>query len=299
MNSQISIGMPVYNCQSTVGEAIASILNQTFKDWELIVYDDGSKDHTVAASRRFSDPRIRVVEGGRNVGLPTCLNEIIAHCGSTFFARMDGDDIAYPMRLQKQFDFMQAHPEVDVVGGSMMVFGSVGAAMGVRRGVLEHAQICTRPWSGISLAHPTWMGKTEWFQRHPYRADAVRTEDWELLTRAYRESTFANVPQVVLGYREESLSLRKILVARRNKCRIMLQRAWEERAPWRGFRGLTGQIVRSLVDVAAIGTRLNYRLLKHRVPPFSFDERVEWEGVLDKTRAKVMEKIRQGEAVSQ
>ena len=144
----LSIGMPVYNCERTVSDAIASILNQTFEDWELIVYDDGSRDGTVAVARQFSDPRIRVIEGGDNCGLPACLNKIIELCESEYFARMDGDDIAYPYRIQRQLEFLQKYADVDLVAGSIVVFRSDGVALGVRqptsKSVQTHGQAF--PW---------------------------------------------------------------------------------------------------------------------------------------------------------
>lgn len=294
----ISIGMPVYNCERTVADAIASILNQSFEDWELIVYDDGSLDATVDMARQFSDPRIHVVEGGRNRGLPICLNEIITKCRSEYFARMDGDDIAYPNRLQIQLEFLQVHTEVDLAAGSILVFHTGGTEIGVRRGAVTHEQICVHPWSGIPMAHPTWMGRTKWFRSNPYNVDMVRMEDWELLFRTYRHSRFANMPQIVLGYREDSLSLRKILLARQHKSSALLDSAWGDRAAWHATCGIAGQIAKAMVDIAAIGLRLNYHLLKHRVPPVAAVEVQEWQVVLNKTRQTVREQSMVREEVS-
>src|ERR1017187_86426 len=137
----VSIGMPVYNCESTVAEAIASIINQTFDDWELVVFDDGSRDGTLNVARRFSDPRIRVVQGGCNRGLPACLNRIISQCDTELFARMDGDDIAYPHRFEKQLEALNKNPEVDLLGGSTLVFNRIGVAHGFRRSLETHQAI--------------------------------------------------------------------------------------------------------------------------------------------------------------
>jgi glycosyltransferase involved in cell wall biosynthesis len=294
----ITIGMPVYNCESTVAEAIASILNQTFKNWELIVYDDGSQDGTVSVAQRFDDPRIHIVPGKTNDGLPARLNEIVTKCNGAFFARMDGDDIAYPDRLQHQLEYLQNHAEVDLVAGSILVFRSNGVALGVRRGPATHAQICAHPWSGIPMAHPTWMGRTEWFRRNPYNAEKVRMEDWELLFRTYQHSHFANLPEIVLGYREDALSLRKILLARRNRCATLLRSARRECTPLGAVYGIAGQIARSLVDIAAISSRLDYRLLKHRTPRVTSDEIAAWKDVFDMTRDSALEQCVSQEAAT-
>ena len=293
----VSIGMPVYNCESTVAESIASVLNQTFENWELIIYDDGSTDRTVAIARQFTDRRIHIKVGSTNCGLPACLNKIVAGSRSQFFARMDGDDVAYPERLEKQLEFLRSHREVDLVAGSILVFRSDGVVLGARRGALTHEQICAHPWSGIPMAHPTWMGKTEWFLRNPYNAEMVRMEDWELLFRTYGTSRFANLPQILLGYREDSLSLRKILLARRNRCRTLLSSPSRSCSSWRRTSALTGQFARSLVDIAALGLKLDYRILKYRALPVSSDEIAAWQAVLERTRDRAADAIRSFEAV--
>jgi glycosyltransferase involved in cell wall biosynthesis len=290
--------MPVYNCERTVAQAIASILNQSFQDWELIVYDDGSRDATLRVTKSFADPRIRVFEGVVNRGLAACLNETIAMASGKFFARMDGDDIAYPGRLEKQVAFFEDHPQVDVVAGSAMVFRSDGHVLGVRRGPRTHDRICANPWAGFAMIHPTWMGKTAWFRLHAYRAEMVRMEDWELLFRTYATSRFANLPDVLLGYREDSLSLRKILVGRERKCRVMVQEALEGRAPWQAIRGVLGQLARATVDLAAIGTHLDYRVLKHRALPASIEEVEIWLEVIGKTQARLSQLREESEVIA-
>ena len=103
----VSIGMPVYNCAATVAQAIRSILNQTFEDWELLIVDDGSTDDTLKVIASFKDPRIIVSKGERNEGLPARLNDCVRRARGKYFARMDGDDIAYPERLRKQLEYLR------------------------------------------------------------------------------------------------------------------------------------------------------------------------------------------------
>jgi glycosyltransferase involved in cell wall biosynthesis len=280
----VTIGMPVYNCRATVAEAIASILNQTFADWELVVLDDGSSDGTPDVVKRFPDQRIFLVEGGTNRGLPACLNQIVRRTKSTYFARMDGDDIAYPDRLRSQVKYLRDHPAVDLVAGAMAIFGSDGEAIGVRRGPEEHHRICARPASGFPMAHPTWMGRTEWFRRNPYPEDAERMEDWAVLFRAHGESRFANMQEVVLGYREASLSLAKLTRARWHQFRFVLKHA---RTGWEyvsAIEELGRQSAKVAIDAFALGTGLNHRVLRHRIPPITRAEADEWREVRQAAR---------------
>jgi glycosyltransferase involved in cell wall biosynthesis len=263
----VSIGMPVYNCEKTVATSIQSILNQTFTDWELIVIDDGSRDETFATAAYFRDPRIRIIDGRENLGLPDRLNQAVRMSVGKYFARMDGDDIAYPERLAKQISFLDQHPEVDLLATSMSVFKDDGSLIGLRPAPVSHAAICAHPWAGFPMAHPTWMGKTGWFRVNPYRGDAVRMEDQELLFRTYTTSTFACLNEVLLAYRENSLSLKNNLLARRNVVRALWQSAGRSRKYWMAARGTLAQLTRALLDTAAISAGLDYKLLRHRARP--------------------------------
>jgi glycosyltransferase involved in cell wall biosynthesis len=279
----VSIGMPVYNCGKTIAVSIQSILNQTFRDWELIIIDDGSKDGTLATAREFRDPRIRIVDGQRNLGLPSRLNEAVELSGGRYFARMDGDDIAYPERLAKQVAFLSLHPEIDLLATAVSVFRDDGFLLGLRPVPLVHDAICARPWAGFPMAHPTWMGKREWFRANPYHTNAVRMEDKELLFRTYAKSTFACLDEVLLAYRENSMSFGKILLARKNFVRTLWQTLGKHCSFQVAVRGTYGQAIRAALDASALVSGLGYRLLKHRARPASELERTRWIEVWQQT----------------
>ncbi len=279
----VSIGMPVFNGAETVVQAICSILDQTVEDWELIIIDDGSTDDTYEIAVSFNDPRI-IVMRGENRGLGARLNECISNARGKFFARMDQDDIAYPRRLQCQLEFLQSHSEVDLVAGWVVVFRNDGTAFGARRSPLTHELICARPWRGIPLAHPTWMGKVEWFRRNRYSTDAIRMEDQELLLRTHRNSRFATVPEIVLGYREDELSLRKLLIARKNLSKVLFQHGLERRQFTRAVAGIVSHAAKGLADTIAIYTGLNYRILGHRAKPIRPEEEKNWRSVWEQAK---------------
>jgi glycosyltransferase involved in cell wall biosynthesis len=280
MNPLVTISMPVYNCRATVADAIASLLNQALEDWELIVLDDGSCDGTADIVRKFADPRISLIEGDTNRGLSARLNQIASTCRSLYFARMDGDDVSYPNRLKHQVDFLCNHPEVDLVAGAMIIFGRDGRGLGVRRGPREHERICVNPYSGFPMAHSTWLGRTDWFRNNPYREDAVRMEDWDLLFRTHEVSKFANLQEVVMGYREASLSLRKLASTRWHKSRFVIEYAWIDGRFGSALGEVGKQAAKLLLDAFALGTGLNHRVLRHRVPQASRAELDAWREVL-------------------
>jgi glycosyltransferase involved in cell wall biosynthesis len=291
----VTVGMPVYNCEDTVAESIASILNQSFTDWELVILDDGSRDGTVAVARKFNDQRIRVVEGGRNRRLAACLNAIVAECTTAFFARMDGDDIAYPGRFEKQLLMLERDPGLDLIGSSSLVFDHAGVAHGLRRAAETHADICGHPWSVSNLAHVTWMGRTAWFRRNPYDASTVCAQDRDLLTRTRRDSRFAALPDVLMGIRESAPLWRKLRPSRKQMLKTFVREGMRQRDPSLLFVTAPCELVKLGLDFVATSTGLNHRLLRHRLPPVSAAVIAEWNDVLRTTRARVGQEIDAGE----
>ena len=124
---------------------------------------------------------------------------------------MDADDIAYPHRLERQMAFLAAHTEIDLCSAGAMVFGKHGRPLWRFNPAADHAGITRSPFRGFPLWHPVWMGRIEWFRRWRYEETAWLAQDQELLLRSYRLSRFANLPQVLLGYRRERITLKKLL----------------------------------------------------------------------------------------
>ena len=272
------------------GPCPASIVNQTFADWELILIDDGSTDGTVAVAREFArtDARIRLFVDGCKKGLPTRLNESIDAGRGDLYARMDGDDVAYPRRLERQVDYLEAHPEVDLVGSWAIVFDGDGTVIGKRCGAERHEAICARPHAGFPLIHPTFLGRSEYFRRNRYRSAAIRCEDQDmllrslqrrrrvrheglsksqdqdLLIRSYESARFANVPEILLGYRESGIDLKKILTSRDYFVKSLWYELRTQGHSVLAARGVVEQALKALGDVIAVKTGLNYRLLRHR-----------------------------------
>lgn len=125
---KVSVAMAIYNCASTLKEAVDSILSQTFADWELILCDDCSTDGTLAIAREYESQyeNILVIRNERNIGLPASLNHCIEHAQGEYIARMDGDDISLPERFQVEVDFLESHPEYAIVSCAMINFDENG-----------------------------------------------------------------------------------------------------------------------------------------------------------------------------
>lgn len=124
----VSIIMGIYNCEQTLEDAINSIINQTYTDWELIMCDDGSTDNSYEIAKKFEkeDKRIKVIKNNKNIGLAATLNNCIKYVKGKYIARMDADDISTPDRFKLQVDFLENNKEFDLVGGLMQSFDELG-----------------------------------------------------------------------------------------------------------------------------------------------------------------------------
>src|SRR5688572_29034662 len=123
---RITVLMPVYNAASFLREAIESILQQTFRDFEFLIIDDGSTDESIAIVQAYKDPRIRFLQNDANVGIAATLNRGIEMASCELIARMDADDISYPTRLQKQYDYMTLNPMCALLSTACRVVTAAG-----------------------------------------------------------------------------------------------------------------------------------------------------------------------------
>lgn len=198
----VTIAMPVFNAGKYLRPAVLSIVRQTHTNWELLIYNDGSTDDALQDIANICDTRIRILSDGENAGLAARLNECIDLAHGRFFARMDSDDVAYPERLARQVEALRNDPRLDLVAARAITINENSTATGLFPYSLTHAEICAQPWKGFYFPHPTWMGQIEWFRKYRYTVPApFFCEDQELLLRSYRESRFATVDEVLLGYR--------------------------------------------------------------------------------------------------
>lgn len=271
----ISIAMPFYNAERTMRASIRSILTQSYSNWELLLCDDGSTDASRELAHAFEDRRIVVWGDQRRLQLGARLNECIERARGEYVARMDADDVAYPQRLEKQVRFLEGRPDVDLTGGCAVVFADGGAPLGKRNYPAAHADIARRPIHWFKLMHPTFMGKTSWFRRYRYRVDAIRCEDMDLLFRARAGSRFANLSEIVLGYRQDSLVLRKCLRGRWMwfRCSRRYLNATER------LQVGAVEAFKSCWDVLAVAMHADTAWLRSRYAALTDDELREWKQV--------------------
>ncbi len=201
----LTIAMPIYNAGKYLRLAVLSIVKQSFSNWELLIIDDGSTDGALSEIADIDDPRIIVLKDGKNKGLAARLNECIDLARGRYFARMDQDDVSYAERFMQQLNFLNKNPEIDLLAVRAVTIDENDEVTGLFPSAMTHTEICTKPWRGFYLPHPTWMGKIEWFRRHRYTVPGPYfCEDQELLLRSYLVSEFATLDEILFAYRIRS-----------------------------------------------------------------------------------------------
>jgi glycosyltransferase involved in cell wall biosynthesis len=197
----VTIGIPFYNDGEQLRKSITSVLNQTYQNWRLILMDDGSKDNSLQIAKSFKDPRITVISDGQNKKLARRLNELNTMIEGKYYARMDGDDIMFPERIEKQVAYLENHPEVDVVGTMSVVIDKEDRIIGKSRTTRRAAQTQKDVLQGNSFIHPSVMGRAEWFRMHPYDDKMARCQDFDLWLRTVEQSVFGKLDEPLLFYR--------------------------------------------------------------------------------------------------
>lgn len=211
---RISIVLSFRDAGPALDDALTSLRWQTETDWELIAIDDGSRDGSAERPGLRGDQRIHVIRHERSAGLAVRLNEGVALARGCYIARMDADDVAFPQRLQVQADFLDDHPEVDLLASSVLMIDNRGEPLSVIASPATHERIVNRAALNFPMPHPTWMGRADWFREHGYDERALKAQDQHLLYRTHRSSRFAAIEAPLLAYRYDRLSVRKTTVGR-------------------------------------------------------------------------------------
>ena len=282
-NPLITIGMAFLNENAALGMSIKSLLSQSYKNWELLLWDDGSTDGSLEIARSFDDPRIKVYSDGGHRFLSARMNQCIKLAEGEYFARMDADDIAYPERFETELRFLQARPDVDLVATYVLTIDAEGKMFGKMEGPTEHRDIVKRArLLGFRMFHPTWMGRLSWFRRHPYCEGATYVQDQELLYRAYHHSRYAMIPEILVAMRQDPLTIRKLM---RNRVHFMRHVS----VNFHGAKGALAKLVlagvlslKAIVDLSAIATGLGYRILRHRAQQVTDADLAKYEQALNR-----------------
>jgi glycosyltransferase involved in cell wall biosynthesis len=206
MTPDVSILMPVFNGMPYLREAIESVLAQTLTNWQCVIVNDGSRDRTRDYLEALDDKRFVIIHQ-ENTGISGAINHGLKHCTARYIARLDADDIALPTRLAEQVAFLDAHPEVALVGTQVVPMGSHGAGSSLKLPTEHDAIMVDLIAARHAVAHSSAM----------IRADVLREiggywslsfgEEYDLMLRIGEVAKLANLDRVLLQYRVHQSSM--------------------------------------------------------------------------------------------
>lgn len=204
--SKITVLMAVYNAMPHLPAAVESIRAQTLRDWQMVIVNDGSTDGSVDYLTQLNEPRIQLIHQ-ENRGLGLALNHGLEYCTADLTARMDGDDISHPTRLAEQLAFLEAHPDVGLVGTQIERMGTRRIASNSVMAV-DHDRIVADLLLGRNqMYHPTIMFRTAIAQQIGGFWSHPRGEEWDFFLRMGEVTRLANLDRVLLSYRVHTGSM--------------------------------------------------------------------------------------------
>jgi glycosyltransferase involved in cell wall biosynthesis len=199
----VSVILPVRNMELFIKQAIDSILNQVFVDFELIIIDDASTDNTAQILTLYTDKRIIHLQNDIHMGNYPCRNKGINIAKGKYLAMMDGDDIAFPDRLKKQYDYLEKHTDIVAVG-STFIFST-----GERKVIpLPYEEIMLALLDNNCMLHSSLMLRSSIMQTlNGYNEEFIYSSDYDLICRLVLKGKIENMPDVLMMYRIHSLQI--------------------------------------------------------------------------------------------
>ena len=209
-NPKATVLMPVYNAEKYVGEAIESILNQTFTDFEFLIINDGSTDKSLEVIKSYTDPRIKIINNESNLGLSHTLSKGIEHSQGEYIARMDADDISLSVRLEKQIAFMDSHQHIGICGSWIQCFDESGNK-GIQKYPENHDELLCFLFFNSCFAHPTVCIRKQVLLESglTYKQEFTPAEDYYLWSELVEVTQGANLPLILLKYRSSANQMTK------------------------------------------------------------------------------------------
>jgi len=207
---KVTVLMPVHNAEKYLREAMDSILNQTFTDFEFLIIDDGSTDSTLDIINSYTDKRIRLVKNEKNMGIGATLNKGIELSSCDLIARMDADDISLPDRLEKQYQYLKKHPECSLLSSNVEVISETGDRLYLyqKDSRLFYFNLTFYCW----IYHPSVM-----YRKAPIidvgMYPETPSEDYRLWSKLIRKYTIQNMDDILIKYRLSGESVSNVLMS--------------------------------------------------------------------------------------
>jgi glycosyltransferase involved in cell wall biosynthesis len=221
----VTIAIPFFNAEKYLLDAVRSVFAQTYKNWELILIDDGSTDKSLAIAKLISDPRVRVYSDGKNKKLAARLNEVTLLATYDYILRMDADDLMMPNRIEKQLELL-TNNDVDIVTTGVYSVKNNLKILGIRGSNFESVNFRDLISRKVGITHAALLAKKSWYQRNKYDESLSIAQDLDLWLRTSKKNDLKilSIAEPLYIYREEgNVSKVKLIRAYRNE-RVMIRK---------------------------------------------------------------------------
>jgi len=199
----VSVIMPVYNGEKFLRDSIESILNQTYKNFEFIIVDDGSTDNSVRIIKEYQkkDKRIKLIENKKNLGASKALKIGLKNTKGFYYFRMDCDDISYKNRLEKELDFLEKNKDYVIVGSNLEIIDEDKKKIGYRFYPQENEEIKKTLIFKNPFAYSSTMIRLELLKKIFYDEKYLYCEDYDLWFKLLKYGKGKNLPDFLIKYR--------------------------------------------------------------------------------------------------
>lgn len=213
-NPLVSIIMPVFNAGNFLWEALESVANQTYKDLEIICVNDGSTDESLAILKEFQkrDKRVKIFSFKKNSGVSSAANLAIKKARGKFLARVDADDLIPADRIEKQVKFLLENPQVIVVGGQVELITKNGERIVIKKFPKTHQEIINLSFVAMPIQQGAMMVNRSLLPKNFvwYKEKYKTSEDLDLFFRLFKYGKGANLPDILLYYRQHGNSISQV-----------------------------------------------------------------------------------------
>ncbi len=258
---KVSVVMSTFNGERYLSEAVESLLNQTFKDFELIIVNDGSTDSTATILREFEDERLVILHNSENQGIAPSQNKALAAARGEYIALQDCDDISLSRRLELQVDFLDRQPDISLIGSSAYMIDEAGETVDIWDQPANDMQAKWEFLFGCPIFHTTAMLRRSVFDRTaPYTKDCTFSCDSELFSRIADANKVFKLPQPLVKWRlhknstsfvrAEILRKEALSISRRNMTALVAGKANLDALSWRGVELLLMMNVGATIDLS-------------------------------------------------
>lgn len=211
-NPKVTVLMSVYNGEKYLREAVDSILEQTFKDFEFLIVNDGSTDKTAEILKSYQDPRIKIINNEKNIGLTKSLNKGLKVAKGEYIARQDADDISLPERLKKEVEFLEQNINVGLVGTDYLFINEKGKMVHIVKCLNGSKELKEKLLEGNQFGHGSVMLRRECIYRvGAYREEFKFSQDYDFCLRIAEVYDVANISEPLYKWRIniKSISVKK------------------------------------------------------------------------------------------